>query len=265
MSNISTLASPAGTNRRIAQLLDHLRRYPPKNVWQGYRALMETKWPERRHRAGKLLPKANIKQLRELAELALAERGKDLGASAIVSAINSSLEQATVIKELLRMFQASVDERGRVKDEHIYGQVAEFMGNFRWCMGVVPVLRNSRVLKFFELTEGPIKFGPHLNDLVDLTAAGLVHRFRRCKYCDKWLFARFTNQQFCSGGKCQKKYRESRTQYKQVHNTIAKRSYHVRQKNKAKQKMGHGTREQRQAAEEKFQKHKEWLERNERK
>lgn len=42
-------------------------------------------------------------------------------------------------------------------------------------------------------------------DMAQLAEEDLLSRIRTCDYCNRWLFARFLHQRFCSGGKCREK------------------------------------------------------------
>jgi len=47
--------------------------------------------------------------------------------------------------------------------------------------------------------------GAALQMILDLARAGYLNRLRRCVYCEKWLYAKFRHQMFCSR-KCQQKH-----------------------------------------------------------
>jgi hypothetical protein len=51
--------------------------------------------------------------------------------------------------------------------------------------------------------------GLALIHFVDLWRAGLISNLRRCKNCGKFLFQRFSHQEFCPGGQCREAEKSS--------------------------------------------------------
>ena len=42
-------------------------------------------------------------------------------------------------------------------------------------------------------------------DMAGLAQDGMLRRLKKCDYCNRWMFARFVHQRFCSGSKCREK------------------------------------------------------------
>lgn len=68
--------------------------------------------------------------------------------------------------------------------------------------------------------------GLALIHLIDLWRAGLISNLRRCKSCGKFLYKRFSHQEFCSGDKRCREAEKSSPEYKAKRNERVKQNRH---------------------------------------
>jgi hypothetical protein len=62
--------------------------------------------------------------------------------------------------------------------------------------------------------------------ILKLTQIGYLSRLKRCSHCQKWLFAKFRHQEFCSVGCQQKRYTQS-DQWKKHRREYMREYYHT--------------------------------------
>jgi hypothetical protein len=61
--------------------------------------------------------------------------------------------------------------------------------------------------------------------IFSLGREGLLDSIRQCDQCRRWIFARFSHQRFCPGGKCREKYFRSSDEWKAHRKSYQKRLY----------------------------------------
>lgn len=61
--------------------------------------------------------------------------------------------------------------------------------------------------------------------LIDLAKMNKIDSLRQCRQCGKWFFAKFSHNDFCPGGRCQKEFDKNSPQAKKRRNDNANRRY----------------------------------------
>ena len=64
-------------------------------------------------------------------------------------------------------------------------------------------------------------------DLTRMAEVGMLRRLKRCDHCQRWIFARFAHQRFCSGGKCREKAFRSSPAEKEKRRRWARKYYWI--------------------------------------
>jgi hypothetical protein len=79
-----------------------------------------------------------------------------------------------------------------------------------------------------------IEEGQALGAIFSLGREGLLGNLRRCDECRRWIFARFSHQRFCPGGRCRERYFKSSEKWKAHRRAYSKKLYRLHKSGKVR-------------------------------